>query len=152
MNNSSNPQKHTKGFAFSDATFLYECLDETRNQRLMALFNGLKQLGWIDPKTSQQQFIDLFSGEPLYHRVKWTGSKQHLAYLFKVLIRQKMYVRTTEARIWITVRSHFVQANGQPFEADMNAQQVPGAKPSRLILLLAELLNTSSALPSAYKK
>ena len=141
-----------KRFDFSDATFLYECMDATRNQRLCALFNGLKQLGWIDPKTSQQQFIDLFSGEPLYHRVKWTGSKQHLAYLFKLLIRQKMYVRTTEARIWITVRSHFVQANGQPFEADMNAQQVPGIKPTRLIRMLVEFLNPSSALPSAFRK
>lgn len=141
-----------KTFDFSDATFLYECLDESRNLRLMALFNGLKQLGWIDPKTSQKQFIDLFSGEPLYHRIKWTGSKQHLAYLFKVLIRQKMYVHTTEARIWITVRSHFVQSNGKPFEADMNAQQIPGAKPSRLIRMLAEFLNPSSALPSAFKK
>lgn len=141
-----------KHFDFSDATFIYECMDASRNQRLMALFNGLKQLGWIDHKTSQQQFIDLFSGEPLYHRVKWTGSKQHLAYLFKLLVRDKMYIRTTEARIWQTVRSHFVQANGQPFEADMNAQQIPGAKPSRLIRMLAEFLNPSSALPSAFRK
>ena len=141
-----------KRFDFSDATFLYECMDESRNQRLMALFTGLKQLGWIDPKTSQRQFIDIFSGEPLYHRIRWTGSKQHLAYLFKLLIREKMYVRTTEARIWITVRSHFVQANGKPFDPDMNAQQVPGAKPQRLIRLLAELLNPYSALPSAFKK
>lgn len=152
MNNTSNPQKHTKGFAFSDATFLYECIDETRNQRLMALFNGLKQLGWIDQKTSQQQFIDLFSGEPLYHRVKWTGSKQHLAFLFKMLVSKKMYVRTTHARIWITVRSHFVMANSQVFDPDMNAQQKPGERPSQIIALLAELLNPSSALPSAFKK
>lgn len=141
-----------KHFDFSDATFAYECVDSTRNKRLMALFNGLKQLGWIDSKTSQQQFIDIFSGEPLYHRVKWTGSKQHLAFLFKILVREKMYVRTTEARIWQTVRSHFVQPNGQPFASDMNAQQVPGAKPSRLIRMLAEFLNPSSALPSAFRK
>ncbi len=152
MNNSINPQKHSKGFAFSDATSSYECIDETRNQRLMALFNGLKQLGWIDPKTNQQQFIDLFSGEPLYHRVKWTGTTQHLAYLFKVLIKQKMFVRTTHARIWITVRSHFVKANGCVFAPDMNAQQVPGNRPAQIIVLLAELLNPSSALPSAFKK
>lgn len=141
-----------KRFDFSDATFLYECMDETRNQRLVALFNGLKQLGWIDSKTSLKQFIDLFSGEPLYHRVKWTGSKQHLAYLFKVLIRQKMYVRTTHARIWITVRSHFVMANGRVFDDDMNAQQKPGARPSQIIILLAEFLNPASALPSAFRK
>lgn len=147
-----NPQNHSKGFAFSDATFLYECLDETRNQRLMALFNGLKQLGWIDPRTPQKQFIDIFSGEPLYHRIKWTGSKQHLAYLFKLLISKKMYVRTTHARIWVTVRSHFVMANGQVFESDMNAQQKPGERPSQIITLLAELLNPGSALPSAFKK
>lgn len=104
-----------KRFDFSDATFLYECMDESRNKRLMALFTGLMQLGWIDPRISQRKFIELFSGEPLYHRIRWTGSKQHLAYLFKLLIREKMYVRTTHARIWITVRSHFVMANGKPF-------------------------------------
>ncbi len=136
-----------KNFDFSDATFLYECMDESRNQRLMALFTGLMQLGWIDPRISQRKFIELFSGEPLYHRIRWTGSKQHLAYLFKFLIREKMFVRTTHARIWITVRSHFVMANGKPFDSDMNAQQVPGDRPAKLIALLAELLNPSAKLP-----
>lgn len=136
-----------KRFDFSDATFLYECMDESRNQRLMALFTGLMQLGWIDPRISQRKFIELFSGEPLYHRIRWTGSKQHLAYLFKFLIREKMFVHTTHARIWITVRSHFVMANGRPFDSDMNAQQVPGDRPAKLIALLAELLNPSAKLP-----
>jgi len=135
-----------KKFDYSDATFLYECLDSSRNQRLMALFTGLKQLGWIDPRTSQKQFIDLFSGEPLYHRIHWTGSKQHLAYLFKLLVREKMYIRTTHARIWITVRSHFVQTNGKPFDDDMKAQKVPGERPEATIRLLAELLNPGRPL------
>lgn len=137
----------SKRFDFSDATFLYECLDDTRNPRLMALFTGLKQLGFIDEKTPQKLFIDIFSGEPLYHRIRWTGSKQHLAYLFKLLIREKKYVTTTHARIWQTVRSHFVQADGTVFEADMNAQQMPGLRPSQLIATLAELLNPSCELP-----
>lgn len=141
-----------KRFDFSDATFLYECMDATRNQRLMALFNGLKQLGWIDPKTSQQQFIDIFSGEPLYHRIRWTGSKMHLAYLFKLLVDKKKYIRTTHARIWITVRSHFVMHDGKPFDHHMNSQPMPGDRPARTILLLAELLNPSYALPSAFRK
>jgi len=148
--NPTVPQPSTinhKPFSFSDSTFMYECCDETRNQRLVALFNGLKQLGWIDARTPQKQFIDLFSGEPLYHRIHWTGSKQHLAYFFKILINEKKYVRTTHARIWMTVRSHFVQDGGMPFEEDMKDQQIPGDKPSRIILMLVELLNPSVALP-----
>lgn len=140
--------KPSKKFEYNDSTFLYECIDETRNQRLTALFVGLKQLQMIDERTSQKQFIDLFSGQPLYHRIKWTGGKAQLAYLFKQLIKQKKYVTTPGSRIWITVRSHFVQVTGQPFDEDIKAQQMPGEKPAANIDFLVELLNPGKALPS----
>lgn len=140
--------KPSKRFEFSDSTFLYECLDETRNQRLTALYVGLKQLNLIDQRTPQKQFIDLFSGEPLYHRIKWTGGKAQLAYLFKQLIKQKKYVTTPGSRIWLTVRSHFVQVSGQPFDEDIKAQQMPGEKPGANLDFLIELLNPEKTLPS----
>lgn len=132
--------------SFTDATFLYECSDETRNRRLMAFFNTLKQVEWIDAKSNQKQFIDLFSGELLFHRIRWTGTKQNLAYLFKMLIREKKYVRTTHSRIWTTVRSHFVQPNGQPFPADMKDQKVPGSRSQMVIQVLVDLLDPSKPL------
>ena len=97
--------KPARQFEYADSTFLYECMDETRNQRLTALFVGLKQLNLIDQRTPLKQFIDLFSGQPLYHRIRWTGGKAQLAYLFKQLIKQKKYVTTPGSRIWLTVFS-----------------------------------------------
>ena len=144
----SGSLKPSKKFEYQDSTFLYECMDETRNQRLTALYVGLKQLNLIDPCTPQKQFIDLFSGEPLYHRIKWTGGKAQLAYLFKQLIKQKKYVTTPGSRIWLTVRSHFVQVSGQPFEEDIKAQQMPGEKPVANLDFLIELLNPGKTLPS----
>lgn len=136
--------KSPRKFEYQDSTFLYECMDETRNQRLTALYVGLKQLNLIDQRTPQKQFIDLFSGEPLYHRIKWTGGKAQLAYL----IKQKKYVTTPGSRIWLTVRSHFVQVCGQPFEEDIKAQQMPGEKPAANLDFLIELLNPGKTLPS----
>lgn len=133
-------------FNFTDSTFLYECSDDTRNQRLMALFNALKQVEWIDARTSQKQFIDLFSGELLFHRIRWTGTKQNLAYLFKVLIYRKKYVRTTHSRIWTTVRSHFVMPHGQPFPADMKDQKVPGGRSLMVIQVLVDMLDPTKPL------
>ena len=137
-----------KKFEYKDSTFLYECMDETRNQRLSALYVGLKQLNLIDQRTQQKQFIDLFSGQPLYHRIRWTGGKAQLAYLFKQLIKQKKYVSTPGSRIWLTVRSHFVQASGQPFDEDIKAQQMPGKKPAAMLDFLIDLLNPANTLPS----
>lgn len=140
--------KPQKPFEFSEYTFLYECEDSSRNSRLIALFNALKQLEWIHSGTPQKQFIDLFSGENLYHRIRWTGTKQNLAYFFKLLINDKKYVRTTHARIWMTVRSHFVQHNGKPFEDDMKDQQIPVGRNQRLVVFLTELLNPNRTIPS----
>ena len=137
-----------KKFEYKDSTFLYECMDETRIQRLSALYVGLKQLNLIDQRTQQKQFIDLFSGQPLYHRIRWTGGKAQLAYLFKQLIKQKKYVTTPGSRIWLTVRSHFVQASGQPFDEDIKAQQMPGKKPTAMLDFLIDLLNPAKTLPS----
>lgn len=144
----SGTLKPSKKFEYNDSTFLYECMDETRNQRLIALYVGLKQLNLIDQLTPQKQFIDLFSGQRLYHRIKWTGGKAQLAYLFKQLIKQKKYVTTPGSRIWLTVRSHFVQVSGQPFDEDIKAQQMPGEKPAANIDFLVELLNPGKTLPS----
>ena len=137
-----------KKFEYKDSTFLYECMDETRIQRLSALYVGLKQLNLIDQRTQQKQFIDLFSGQPLYHRIRWTGGKAQLAYLFKQLIKQKKYVTTPGSRIWLTVRSHFVQASGQPFDEDIKAQQMTGKKPAAMLDFLIDLLNPAKTLPS----
>lgn len=138
----------SKKFEYKDSTFLYECMDETRNQRLSALYVGLKQLNLIDQRTQQKQFIDLFSGQSLYHRIRWTGGKAQLAYLFKQLIKQKKYVTTPGSRIWLTVRSHFVQASGQPFDEDIKSQQIPGKKPAAMLDLLVDILNPAKTLPS----
>ena len=150
--NTSAPKKPaprpSKKFEYQDSTFLYECMDETRNQRLSALYVGLKQLNLIDQRTQQQQFIDLFSGQPLYHRIRWTGGKAQLAYLFKQLIKQKKYVTTPGSRIWLTVRSHFVQQSGQPFDEDIKSQQMPGKKPAAMLDFLIDLLNPAKTLPS----
>ena len=137
-----------KKFEYKDSTFLYECMDETRIQRLSALYVGLKQLNLIDQRAQQKQFIDLFSGQSLYHRIRWTGGKAQLAYLFKQLIKQKKYVTTPGSRIWLTVRSHFVQASGQPFDEDIKAQQMPGKKPAAMLDFLIDLLNPAKTLPS----
>ena len=150
--NTSAPKKPaprpSKKFEYQDSTFLYECMDETRNQRLSALYVGLKQLNLIDQRTQQQQFIDLFSGQPLYHRIRWTGGKAQLAYLFKQLIKQKKYVTTPGSRIWLTVRSHFVQQSGQPFDEDIKSQQMPGKKPAAMLDFLIALLTPAKTLPS----
>ena len=81
----------SKKFEYKDSTFLYECMDETRNQRLSALYVGLKQLNLIDQRTQQKQFIDLFSGQPLYHRIRWTGGKAQLVHPFMPFITEELW-------------------------------------------------------------
>ena len=136
--------KPKRGFQFQDATFSYEVKDEKRNQRLMAFYKGLTGVKWIDVKTPMKQFLDLFQGERLYHRIRWTGSKSALAYLFKQLERNGL-VTMPHARIWTTVRSHFVQPDGQPFEGDLKDQQVPGEKTARIIQAFIRLLDPADS-------
>ena len=95
-------------------------------------------------KTPMKQFIDLFQGERLYHRIRWTGSKSALAYLFKQLERNGL-VTMPHARIWTTVRSHFVQPDGQPFDDNLKDQQVPGEKTARIIQAFIRLLDPADS-------
>ena len=49
------------------------------------------------------------------------------------------------ARIWTTVRSHFVQPDGQPFDDNLKDQQVPGEKTARIIQAFIRLLDPADS-------
>ena len=87
--NTSAPKKPapkpSKRFEYKDSTFLYECMDETRNQRLSALYVGLKQLNLIDQRTQQKQQ----RRRPALHKLTALRKIYRFETAFFVIITQK---------------------------------------------------------------
>lgn len=129
-------------------TFIFEG-DDNKNRRLQWLYNGLRtktinNKSLIDEKTPLKAFLTLFSGQPTKEKlvIKWTGSKQQLAYFFKTITRNQYVSLPPGETLWMVVRSHFVDANGKQFGDDLHDQHTPSEKTKNVLDKLAELLNT----------
>jgi len=132
-------------------TFRYRWLDTDDNRigllyqaLLRATVNG-KAGGWIDKKTSPDDFAKVFGGEESTVKIRWTGTKQHLKYLFKVMLEKNyIYAANGSRQPWVIVQSHFVDRNNRMF-TDWDQEQEP-KEYRHAIETIAEILNADLTL------
>lgn len=88
--------------------------------RVGMFYQGLCALEWIDAKTDQHDFIELFSGGEVSQRIIWKGGANTLAELFRRLVNERQLVGLPEKQtLWVMVSSHFWnQKRGEEFAPD----------------------------------
>jgi hypothetical protein len=103
-----------KSGGFIRQAFIYE----SELVRVGMFYQGLLALGWIDAKTDQHDFIELFSGGEVSQRVIWKGDANTLAELFKRLVKERQLVKLPDGlTLWVMVCGHFWnQKRGEEFE------------------------------------
>lgn len=109
-------------------------------QALLKARIGGRNEGWIAQDTSPDDFAKLFSGENSGVQVRWTGTKQHLKYLFQVMLKKGFIYTPNEGRQpWVIVQSHLVPSFGKTFggwDKEKKPKEYRGA-----IEAMAEILN-----------
>ena len=125
----------------TNATFSYRWLTIAPH-RITKLYQHLLKAQWIAPDTNPDDFHAIFSGEFTNCKIRWTGKKTHLVYLFR-LLTDRQYISTPKGiGRWMIVGSHFIDAHSRQFTF-LNCQRIP-VKAQRAIDHLAELLNTGN--------
>ena len=123
----------------TNATFTYRWL-ATAPHRITNLYQYLLRAKWIASDTPPDDFLAIFSGEVTNCKIRWTGKKTHLVYLFRLLI-DRQYISTPKGiGRWMIVGSHFIDAHSRQFTF-LNCQRIP-VKAQQTIEQLSELLNT----------
>ena len=129
-----------------NTTFRYRWLEQ-HPERIGFLYQALlraktdgKNNGWIAKETKPDDFSILFSGKPTSVKVRWSGTKQHLKYLFKLLIeREYIYAANGSRQPWVIVQSHLVPSLGETF-SDWDREKMP-KEYRHAIEAMAEILN-----------
>ena len=125
----------------TNATFTYRWLT-TAPHRITNLYQYLLRAKWIAADTTPDDFLAIFSGEVTNCKIRWTGKKTYLVYLFR-LLTDRQYISTPKGiGRWMIVGSHFIDAHSRQFTF-LNCQRIP-VKAQRAIDHLAELLNTGN--------
>ena len=125
----------------TNATFTYRWL-ATAPHRITTLYQYLLRAKWIAADTTPDDFLAIFSGEVTNCKIRWTGKKTYLVYLFR-LLTDRQYISTPKGiGRWMIVGSHFIDAHSRQFTF-LNCQRIP-VKAQRAIDHLAELLNTGN--------
>ena len=125
----------------TNATFTYRWFT-TAPQRITKLYQYLLRAKWIASNTPPDDFLAIFSGEVTNCKIRWTGKKTYLVYLFR-LLTDKKYISTPKGiGRWMIVGSHFIDAHNRLFTL-LNSQRIP-VKAQQTIEQLSELLNTGN--------
>lgn len=96
-------------------TYSYRWL-ATEEHRIGRLFQMLQNNAhWIGPKESPDDFYALFKGEPKEFHIKWTGKKQHLYHLFKIIFKRGLVTWGRKNGQWTILASHFIDEKGHSF-------------------------------------
>ena len=122
------------------ATFKYRHL-RAEPHRIGTLYQALIGHKMIDQGTRPEDFYDLFEGKENDVKIKWTGSLQHLWYLFELITSRKYVTLPSKETKWVIVQSHFVDGNSRMFRG-FNKQHKP-KKDLQSIELLANILDVS---------
>ena len=123
----------------TNATFTYRWLT-TAPHRITNLYQYLLRAKWIASDTPPDDFLAIFSGEVTNCKIRWTGKKTYLVYLFR-LLTDKQYISTPKGiGRWMIVGSHFIDTHNRLFTL-LNSQRIP-VKAQQTIEQLSELLNT----------
>lgn len=132
----------TNAAKITSATFTYRWI-KTDEHRIAELYQRLLRAKWIDEK-NPDNFMELFSGKESNCKIKWIGTRQHLAYLFKLLIEREYIIEPQSVGKWVVVCSHFVDKNSRQFR-NMNKLADP-VKANAVIDMMAEILNPANPL------
>ena len=125
----------------TNATFTYRWFT-TAPHRITKLYQFLLHAKWIASDTPPDDFLAIFSGEVTNCKIRWTGKKTYLVYLFR-LLTDKKYISTPKGiGRWMIVGSHFIDAHNRLFTL-LNSQRIP-VKAQQTIEQLSELLNTGN--------
>ena len=125
----------------TNATFTYRWLT-TAPHRITNLYQYLLRAKWIASDTPPDDFLAIFSGEVTNCKIRWTGQKTYLVYLFR-LLTDKKYISTPKGiGRWMIVGSHFIDTHNRLFSL-LNSQRIP-VKAQQTIEQLSELLNTGN--------
>lgn len=130
----------------TSATFHYVYFEQ-HSALIAKLFQGLLSLNWIAADSNPDAFMELFAGKESNCKIKWIGTRQHLAYLFNLLTERKYITIPKGANKWVIVCSHFVDKNSRQF-INMNKLSKP-KKAEKAIDMLAEALNPASTINKA---
>ena len=123
----------------TNTTFTYRWLTTSPN-RITNLYQYLLRAKWIASDTPPDDFLAIFSGEVTNCKIRWTGKKTYLVYLFR-LLTDKKYISTPKGiGRWMIVGSHFIDTHNRLFTL-LNSQRIP-VKAQQTIEQLSELLNT----------
>lgn len=116
--------------------------------RVGMFFQGLLALEWIDEKTDQQLFLELFSGGEVSQRIIWTGDANTLAELFRRLVNERGLVTLPEKHtLWVMVSGHFWnQKRGVEFEADKLRKAHAPKEAEKTLADLVNILDTELSL------
>ena len=125
----------------TNTTFTYRWLTTSPN-RITNLYQYLLRAKWIASDTPPDDFLAIFSGEVTNCKIRWTGKKTYLVYLFR-LLTDKKYISTPKGiGRWMIVGSHFIDTHNRLFTL-LNSQRIP-VKAQQTIEQLSELLNTGN--------
>lgn len=130
----------------TSATFHYVYFEQ-QSALVAKLFQGLLSLEWIAKDSDPNAFMEIFAGKDSNSKIKWIGTRQHLAYLFNLLTKRKYITIPKGASKWVIVCSHFVDKNSRQF-INMNKLSKP-KKAEKAIDMLAEALNPAGTINKA---
>lgn len=144
---SEKPRRRKTEAKLVDYTFTYRWAQKRESQiRVVRLYQALLKLKWIADDTTPEDFGILFSGKETGTKVKWIGKKPFLAYLFKLICKNKYVILPEgyEKKIWIIVQSHFIDSNSRLF-VNLNKEHPPKLK-AATIEKLASILDPATEL------
>lgn len=113
VNKSANKKK--RKVKITSDTYSYKWL-ATEEYRIGRLFQMLQNNAhWIGSKESPEDFYALFKGEPKEFHIKWSGTKQHLYHLFKIIFKRSLVTWGRKNGQWTILASHFKDEKGHSF-------------------------------------
>lgn len=143
----------------TSATFEWHGDEKERRDRLKLLYNGLRApiirgKSLIANNTDFNDLDALFQGKPCETglMIRWTGSKQHLAYFFKSISKLNNISLPKGESLWMVVRSHIVDAQGMLFGDDLHDQHPPQGKSLCILNTLVDLMNTNKTIQEVIKE
>lgn len=95
---------------------------------------------WIDPETSSDDFLSLFTGNNSDKVIVWAESKQKLFALFKRMKERKIISTPKGTGIWTIVQNHFSDWHGNIFP-NLNKEHMPDGPVFSAIEALIDILD-----------
>lgn len=136
----ARPKRKPVAPSLTTATFTYRWLP-TDSHRITTLYQHLLRARWIAADTTPDDFLALFSGNKSICRIRWTGKKTCLAYLFRLLTDRQYITSPKSAGRWVVVGSRFADAHNRMFTR-LHSQRIP-LREKNAIDQLAEVLNAA---------